>query len=953
MPEFIFSMTSFRKPVRIFPSLSFALVAVLPIISLGIAPSYSYTLPYVTLLSQDKGKQTKASETTRKPTGDKQAVKSSGAEELLDAIIKKDVARVHALLESGGDPNGQDEDGQPLLFRAAEIGSAEICTDLLKHGAKLAAPPKISPVLTYAVVGGNIAVIKLFLEYGEDANGKDKLGDTPLTYAATKHSVDMMALLVEKGARVDAVADDGDTALHSAVTATGIRALLAANAQANEKDKVTHAINTVKFLLDHGANINAKGKEKRTPLMLAVMGDEGELADLLIKRGADVNAKDRIGKTALMLARGEQSEKMSALLRAAGAKDFQPTLLEAVLQSDSATVRKLLAAGEDANQVDSDGRTPLHYAVSESTEPIVMALISKGANPNAVDHKGVSVIKMATVHTVVDLLRDAGAESPDADLFDALTAKDMRAFERALGAGANVNAMNEVGVSILYTAVSQGNKQAVRILLDKGANVNTPKGEDFTPLMEAAGDGYIEIVKTLIEHGAEVNAATTTGETAALLSTNDDVLKLLLAKGANPRAKTENGTTMLMAAVTAGSVETINYVLNHGGAADIDPSNMQEETALMRAASSGNADAVKLLLERGADPNRVEKHRGATALRMVVESMVQGRSRAGLQVVRLLLAHHADPNLAGKDDLGKQTGAPINIAIDAGLSDVADILRKAGAKRSASKPVNSLAQAVYVGDIDTVRSLIKKRVDLNARDEDGSTPLLIAVTRRYSDIARLLLASGAKPDIASRYGAGSDAFEGGTPLSEASGSGDIATMKLLLKAGANPNHGTSLYMPLREAAEKGNIEACRLLLDSGANVKAGEKTGDSALYKAVGARSSTQGRLVRLLIARGANVNETTENGETPLMRAAELGNDEIVKLLLESGANPKAATSWGRTVLMQAALSGGVEMVQLLMSKGVDINAKDDRNSTALSLAQDRGYNAVIELLIRAGAKQ
>ena len=100
--------------------------------------------------------------------------------------------------------------------------------------------------------------------------------------------------------------------------------------------------------------------------MLAAKGGSLQMIQVLIKRGANVNLKDKVGKTALTHAAGPNNAKVVALLKAAGAKEFELTLIEAVRQDDTRVVRALLAKGVDANEVDS---RPHSFVLCHGTQP--------------------------------------------------------------------------------------------------------------------------------------------------------------------------------------------------------------------------------------------------------------------------------------------------------------------------------------------------------------------------------------------------------------------------------------------------------------------------------------------------------------------------------------------------------------------------------------------------------
>jgi ankyrin repeat protein len=188
---------------------------------------------------------------------------------------------------------------------------------------------------------------------------------------------------------------------------------------------------------------------------------------------------------------------------------------------------------------------------------------------------------------------------------------------------------------------------------------------------------------------------------------------------------------------------------------------------------------------------------------------------------------------------------------------------------------------------------------------------------------------------------------GATPLHHAAGFGNIATMKLLLDAGAEVNAGnkrksTPLFWALHDEAK------VRLLLDRGANANAASIDGRTPLYQAATMGNSVP--VVRLLLDKGANPNAKTLNGMTPLIAAAR-SNIDAMRVLIEKKADVNARNAAGGTALMAAAQTGRPEAIRMLLEKGADVNVKTKRNETALAEAATAGNEETVKLLLDHGA--
>jgi ankyrin repeat protein len=264
--------------------------------------------------------------------------------------------------------------------------------------------------------------------------------------------------------------------------------------------------------------------------------------------------------------------------------------------------------------------------------------------------------------------------------------------------------------------------------------------------------------------------------------------------------------------------------------------------------------------------------------------------------------------------------------------------------------------------MDSLRSLLQKKVDVNAAEADGSTALHWASYRDDVESADLLIRAGAKVSAANDLGA--------TPLWTASLNGSAAMVRKLLEAGANPNAALLAgETPVMAAARSGNRGIVEQLLAKGANVNAHGARGQTALMWAVAQKHSN---VVEALLAHGADVHARSEvwsqvmavpphgypdynraiphGGDTALMFAARGGDLASAKLLIAAGANVNDADSWGVSATVLAAHSGYRELVEFLLEKGADPNAAA-AGFTALHEAIMRRDEKMVQALLAHGA--
>lgn len=292
----------------------------------------------------------------------------------------------------------------------------------------------------------------------------------------------------------------------------------------------------------------------------------------------------------------------------------------------------------------------------------------------------------------------------------------------------------------------------------------------------------------------------------------------------------------------------------------------------------------------------------------------------------------------------------------------------------------ALIKSIKAGDSKKVRALIESGADVDCGDTVGHdsniTPLMYAAEGGHREVIELLLR--AKANLHTRDQSAATRGGGGTALHYASqvhstGKPDIATLELLLTAGADPNaclaNGDTA---LDGASSRGFLDAVELMLKHGGAPNSSlNSQGWPAL---MGASANGHLEVVNALIAAGAKVDGVTDQGSTPLMaaalckRAAEHGfdgtiYDEVVRLLLKHGAEADAKDKRGRTALMravdEAACSNLRESFQcrfavvrrLVETGATKVNLKDDSGKTALDYSAVCDYPELPKYLRHHGA--
>jgi ankyrin repeat protein len=424
---------------------------------------------------------------------------------------------------------------------------------------------------------------------------------------------------------------------------------------------------------------------------------------------------------------------------------------------------------------------------------------------------------------------------------------------------------------------------------------------------DAAEKRDIQALRALVQQRANVNAAQTDGTTALHWAAhwNDaDAVNLLLRAGADPKATNRYGSTPLSEAAGAGNAAIIEALLAAGADAKTLTTS-DGETVLMTAARTGSLPAVKLLLDHGANVNAVEQYKGQTAL---MWAAAEGHSG----IVKLLLEHGADWKILSFD-------RPTKIPKLSAASSISPIARGGFA---------AIHFAAREGDIEMAKVMLAAGVDINQADVDQTSALVVSIVNKRFSFAKFLLDRGADPNIAdvngraAVYAAVDIRNEDWSTLPSRKEDAAVSSMdilKAILDRGANldapltkslggrsgmDTGDTSLgagATPLMRAARSGDAAAMRLLLEKGANPKLTTKDGNNAFLFAagVGYRDKyTKGteqeaiEALKVMLERGADVNQTNPRGETALHGAASRGADAIVQFLVDRGANLNAKRS-------------------------------------------------------------
>jgi ankyrin repeat protein len=318
----------------------------------------------------------------------------------------------------------------------------------------------------------------------------------------------------------------------------------------------------------------------------------------------------------------------------------------------------------------------------------------------------------AVVAAVTAVAAGSGSQPPGGpagDLYQAIRGNDLAGVKTLVGSPDAANARGPFGDTPLMDAAIAGSAEAMAFLIDKGADVDAQNPFGTTALMMSATDAAK--VRLLLDRGAKASLASKQGRTALFIAAMSEgsapIVRMLIAKGADARARDAFQNTVLTAAAYGNDLDTIRLVLDAG--VDVNAAGVTGVTPLLGASYNGNLAAVRLLLSKGANANAV-------------------------------------------------AATPILFPGDAPKSGPV-----------ALTAVTPLLAAVAAAPVELVKALLDAGANVNARDGRGMTPLMVAVATNHQNAAVIGLLLGRGADAAPQSSVGETAADWARKLSQPAG----------------------------------------------------------------------------------------------------------------------------------------------------------------------------------------
>lgn len=469
-------------------------------------------------------------------------------------------------------------------------------------------------------------------------------------------------------------------------------------------------VEKVKLLISAGADVNAKNKDGDTALHIASKQCRVEIAEILVAKGADVSVKDRIAQTPLHYV----GSGLFLAEHGRGLNETAGTLSERRIRKMG---ELLITNGADVNAAYPAGGlwTPLHYAVRHGYKGLAEVLIAKGADINARNMVNIAPVDCAIVMTTLNRREEA-----------------RKAAELLVAKGADVSA--------IHWAAFIGDIQKVKEFIGQGVDVNAKEDRmAATPLLFAVSGGQKDVIRFLIAQGADVNARARVLSTAlhvAVLCAEMDIIELLLDQGADVNQNSMFGTPLDISALFARTDAASLLIRNGANVNATSKISPFPGTALHKVLLG----AIVIDLGMGWPPVRMGQTGGFSDLlpttdRVLIKHVLKQRKA----LLELLLSSGADIEA---EPLPSDT---LHVLARLDAWELADPLIAHGLDVNTKYKGNTaLHTAAEYGSKRMAELLVAEGGDVKIKDNQGRTALSLAKEKGHQEIVELLRKNGAK-----------------------------------------------------------------------------------------------------------------------------------------------------------------------------------------------------------------
>lgn len=690
---------------------------------------------------------------------------SAGRSPLHYAVEVRNAAAVQSVLAAGSPCQDKDAEGRTPLAIAYQYPQEQvavaIAVDLLHAGVRplqgeFAAFETATlkrnyglrfgegdTLLHLSASAGQKGFVRFLIEEGVPLNAKNASHATALHGAVQNNHIDTVRVLLDAGASVNVHTNSGNTALHLCMTSPAAEQFL-------------------DMLLAHHADPREANMNGETPLHTAVLTKRDPVVlEKLIAAGAPVNGRNKTGQTPLLLAVDQNSAPQIVTLIEHGADihledvNKESPFIKSMRKGID-TVAVMLTA-ETVVQKDSEGRSPLHVAVSlGAPKEIVAHILDKKNMTNEPDKSGNTPLHTAVMHN--DKILGTLLIAHNADIFFtnkqgvsplklALTKQDGR--EMWLVTEQTVRATDNVGNTPLHYAAEWNLPQLIYYIMQKGGDINAVNSNSETPLFSAVKTDSVVAADALLRSGKKPgidldtrdflgNTVLHTAVQYAALEAADVILRYSNDKKYTVlHAKNGAGKTALHIAAQRGSIPFIKLFIAY----DINKNIADEtgKTALTDAVQYRQEKAAFFLLQQGASPTPQDMY-GKTVLH-------EAAGNTSLDLITAIRVAGGNPMVR---DISGATPLSLVLYGDTAMID-AVVGKNPQLSNSDGETPLHIAASENIRK-DTLQQLLAKHYAIDKRDRMGSTALIIAAQHKMLSSCMTLLANGADPFVVNNKG---------------------------------------------------------------------------------------------------------------------------------------------------------------------------------------------------------
>ena len=546
--------------------------------------------------------------------------------------------------------------------------------------------PLENTLLYTACYSGSLEIVKYLVENGADLNKKCHSRRLPIHVAAGCGFQNIVEYLIENGSKIDSLDEELRTPLHLSLLYKHPEIailLIKKNSKVNFLETISpiHLAcmegykNVVECLIEHDADVNILSPTNIFPLKQACSYGHMDIFELLLNNGANIDMQTDESSSVLHLAIKKKDIELVRIIVRRGAdvdleeckKSKNTPLINAAKEESLEIVKILLENGAEPDLSNKNWETPLHIACQKENFPIIKCLLEHDADPN-------------TDATMIQQPMTILCEKRNIEIIRKMVPMMKEII------------YEEQEINPLHVAVEENMLDFAQEMIDAGYDLETENDENYTPLILAIREKNLEMVKLLVENGAEIGDCTTEGElplNCAVMVESVEIIIFLVEKGANIYQKDGSDICPIQFSFTVGFVKGCMYFLSFRE----HPRRDLEQYLTYTCTSTGNTELIEKLLDMGVEIGTDEDK--SDYLRMVCH-------KGNAEAAKLLLQRGAKKN--NKDRDIELNLLLISSVVDA-YTDVVKVLVEEGAMINYTSRfgLNAFHESTKIKNIDQQR----------------------------------------------------------------------------------------------------------------------------------------------------------------------------------------------------------------------------------------------------------